>query len=305
MNTILNLLRKPATTAEQLRAKLAQLQQADPLAVVPTLREERTKALMSGDDKTVTRLDAELLAVERDAERKTLALADIAKQIERAEAAEIEAERAKARKKGEAATKKMPAALADLERVFDLAREKLDVINALNVEVEEINATLPEADRLPLPELVYRGYQPSEPRTERSRRTVFEFWMFAENGQEVPAKLVEHIKQTGPATGTVEVRDPTIRSYGLHEISEEHRDAIGPSAEAWYPRRDAVVVKRRRVAVVHDEARPAHVFPLLAHEVYLPASVMVADTRRPREQVTQVVIENVAADEMTDESEVA
>lgn len=58
------------------------------------------------------------------------------------------------------------------------------------------------------------------------------------------------------------------------------------------PGRDVAVI-RRRIAVLHDEARPALTFPLLAHDVFLPP-VMVSDNRPPRMQITLTHVEDIA-----------
>ena len=45
--------------------------------------------------------------------------------------------------------------------------------------------------------------------------------------------------------------------------------------------------------MLHDEARPALTFPLLAHDVFLPP-VMVSDNRPPRMQITLTHVEDIA-----------
>ena len=229
--SILDLIRAPAKNTDALRAKLAQLKSANPLADVPGMREQRTAELMAGNDKRVREIDAALDALKLAAERKKYGIELLSREITEAEARELDAERKKAKKRGETATRKMPDALAELERAFDLVREKLDAVNAINDEVESVNSILPESERLPLPEWLYRGGQPADKRTERSRRVVEEFWALPD-GTPVPAKLVPQIRQTGAATGVVEVIVCNSGSYSLLEIGEYDRDAIA-SADAY------------------------------------------------------------------------
>jgi hypothetical protein len=73
----------------------------------------------------------------------------------------------------------------------------------------------------------YRGGKPSEPRREVSRKTVAEFWAYANNGAEVPEKLLGQIKETASGIGTLEIVDfgATARMYdNLPAIAEQDRD---------------------------------------------------------------------------------
>jgi hypothetical protein len=135
----------------------------------------------------------------------------------------------------------------------------------------------------------YRGGKPSEPRTERSRRTVQEFWAF-EDGRELPARLLETLR-TDDGRTTVEVVDfgSAARMYGdMPEVADRDFD------HAYYPKRRVPVVKMRRVAIEFDEARAGYTpMPLAAEVGILPSVLPIGDPRPARGTVTQTIVEPV------------
>jgi hypothetical protein len=289
---ILSLIRKPATTAEQLKAKLETLRASNPLAGIERLQNDRKAALLNCDYAGVEKIDADIRKLEFDEQARELAIERTHREIGEAEQAEHADAQAKAKKRAEALTAKMPAALAELGRAFETARAKLDVIHALNVEVDSINETLPEADRFVLPELVHRGWQPADKREERSRRVVEEFWARTDNGAELSKKQVEEIEYDANGNASIWVINLHPDWADLWTLPDVTPPNNYEHDTADYPKRRVRVERRRRVDVLFDEARGAHVFSLLQHEVHLPP-VMVADSRRPRGTITLRHVERV------------
>src|SRR5437870_4820370 len=128
MSSILSLLKTKASSVADLRAKFDKLKSADPLAGIAELEQQRHAALMAGDDAKVVAIEAEVKRLELDNERKTVALADIEKQLAEAEAAELDERRAAAVKAAKSATKKTAALL---ERYTAARGEILTVLDAL------------------------------------------------------------------------------------------------------------------------------------------------------------------------------
>jgi hypothetical protein len=242
---ILSLIKKPASTAAELRAKLEKLAAEDPLARRPQLETARRAALLAGDDNEATRLDAELLATERDAERRELAIAELEQQLEAAEANERAAEVDKLTRAAKAAAKKIDAALAEYREGAMKVLGALEAIAKIEETISKANAALPADQQLPSAEMAVRGL-PAEPREQLSRRGVGERW-YTDGGAPVAERDVGTIKSDDGRTGTLEVHD---RETGLT--------------------RQAPVVKRRLVETTHLEHRPAYQPFALHGSVSLP-----------------------------------
>jgi hypothetical protein len=288
--SVLDLLRKPATGTAALRDKAARLRGQDPLARRPSLEAERRAALMAGNDARVDEIDRELVAAERDAERRELAIAELERQIADAEQADLAAERAKKVKAAKSATRRMPDALAAYEKAADAVRASLAQIDEIEALVAEANAVLPADQQLPGAEFSFRGL-PAEPRTERSKRTIGYQWHFVETGGVVPERLVDKITATGAATGELEIVDfraaAAANQYALPEVADRDRD------ESFYPTRKVAVIKRRIVEIEYDEHRAAYIPDSLRAGVWLPSVLPEGgDPRAPRTTMTLRQIED-------------
>jgi hypothetical protein len=245
--TILDLIKaKGPATAADLRGKLTKLQQADPLARRPALEAERRSALLAGDDNEVSRLDAELLAMARDSERRELAIADLERQIAEAEAAERAAETDKLVRAAKSASKKIDAALAEYREGAMKVLGALEAIARIEDTVSKANAALAPDKQLPSAEMAVRGL-PSEAREQLSRRGIGERWYFEDNGAPIAEGDVAKIKSDDGRIGTLDVHD---RETGLL--------------------RSATVVKRRLVEITTLEGRPAYAPYALHGTVSLP-----------------------------------
>jgi hypothetical protein len=146
----------------------------------------------------------------------------------------------------------------------------------------------------------FRGGIKAEPRQERSRRVVGEYWAYAASGAEVPEKLLGQVKETAPGIGTLEIVDfgSTARMYDtLPTIDEHDRDYDA----SYWPRRTVSVVKLRKVEVLFDEARAGYTpMPLAAEVGILPSVLPVSDPRPSRGTVTQTIVEPVSATASTE-----
>jgi hypothetical protein len=78
---LMNVIRKPATTPADLTAKLERLRATDPGAACAALEAKRKHLLVSGSDRDVDDIDAQIAQNRRDAERITVAIADVEKQL--------------------------------------------------------------------------------------------------------------------------------------------------------------------------------------------------------------------------------
>jgi hypothetical protein len=183
----------------------------------------------------------------------------------------------------------MPDALAAYEKAADAVLAALAQIDEIEAVVDEANPVLPEGEKLLGAEWSYRGL-PAKPRTEVGRRVIGTFWVFAENGTEVPQRLADKIEADGDR-GTLEIVDfcTAASSHTLPEIAERDRD----TAEAYYPKRRVAVVKRRRVEVIYDEYRAPFDPGSLRHSVNLPSVLPPGGDRMPREKFTKVVVEDI------------
>jgi hypothetical protein len=273
----------PAPTVADLEARLADLQASDPMAAVPKLKADRTAALLAGDYEAVNRFDAEIRKAELDSEKKELQVEQCHRELERAKADELEDARKTAKTRGDAATKRMPDALAAVEKAADAMRAALDEVDAINAEVEAANALLPEGERLPCPELEYRGALPAEPRVEVGRRRLGSRWFYIGGAPVDPAKfeLVEGSERK--AIGDIETRD------GVHGRIEILDRALGG-------RRFVEVVKKDAFEVEYLEHRSAFNPVPLSAQVLLPQVMPEGgvDPRPPRERFTQIVHQYIA-----------
>jgi hypothetical protein len=86
--SILDLICAPAKTTDALRNKLAQLQDASPLAAKPALMRRRDEALMAGDDKLAAKLEEQIAQCDRDDRRRELAIEATHRELAEAEQAE-------------------------------------------------------------------------------------------------------------------------------------------------------------------------------------------------------------------------
>jgi hypothetical protein len=152
-------------------------------------------------------------------------------------------------------------------------------------------------------EFDHRGGLKAEPRTERSRRTVREFWA-TEGGQELTKSTIEseHFEQVDEHNAWLWVIDsnPSTSSLNapLPDISQRHPSEPDRSD---YSRRRVAVVKMRAVDVLFDEYRSGWAPTPLRHEIgVLPSVLPAADPRNPRGTITLRVVERVAPSVVSD-----
>lgn len=88
---LLDILRRPATTAAELRTKLEALDQEAAEAAVAAAEATRREALLSGSDKDVDKAEAALTATRRELDRLVAAREELAARIPAAEIAERDA----------------------------------------------------------------------------------------------------------------------------------------------------------------------------------------------------------------------
>jgi hypothetical protein len=88
VGSILDLIRKPATTSAEMKEKLARLRAEDPAPRGADLELERRRLLFEGDDKAVDKIEAAIALNLRDAERYDTALTELETRIAAAEIAE-------------------------------------------------------------------------------------------------------------------------------------------------------------------------------------------------------------------------
>jgi hypothetical protein len=287
---LIDLIKKPAKTAADIKAKIEAVRAEDPAARKPALLADRKQALLEGRDKDADRISDQLRAIDNDAERKQHGLELLTRELAAAEQAEHQAEVKRLRKLAETSKKRTPTTLAKYEQGVKLIEEALAELDEIEPPIAEYNAIAPQGEKLDTAEFTYRGGIKAEPRTERSRRTVAKFWVFDETGHEVSEKLVGQIKQTGENRGELEIVDFRAASTNLHEIAERDRDFDG----AYLPRRIVRVTKRRRVEIFLDEYRAGYTPTPLAHEVgILPTVLPISDPRPARQTISQFVIEDI------------
>jgi hypothetical protein len=92
------------------------------------------------------------------------------------------------------------------------SEEALAELDAIEAPVTAYNTLVADAEKLTSAEYDYRGGKPSEPRREVSRKTVAEFWAYANNGAEVPEKFLGQIRET--ASGNRHLGDRGLRRHG-------------------------------------------------------------------------------------------
>jgi hypothetical protein len=269
----------PAITLAGLEQKLAELTNHNPLAAVPALQDERKRALLANDYARVDAIDGELRRAQLDSERKELETEQLHRELERAQADELEAKRNETRAAAEAKSQEMPEALAELEKAFDLVREKLAVVEGINDSVASANALLPEGSKLPNPEAHWRGALPADKREEVGRRRLGSRWFYRDTGAPVDPgkaefvegsdrKIVGNIETSDGVRGRIKILDRDVGAY-----------------------RNVEVVKKDIVEVAYLEARGGFTPVPLSAEVYLPAVMPTggADPRRERQRITQII----------------
>jgi hypothetical protein len=272
----------PATSVADLEAKLSALQADDPASRVPQLKADRQAAVLTGDYDAVAQFDAAIRKAELDSERRELTIEQTHRELERAKADELEDARKTAKTRGEAATRRMPDALAAVEKAADAMRAALDEVNAINIAVEEANALLPADQQLANPEAHWRGALPAEPREEVGRRRLGSRWFYLGGGPVDPAKFEFAEGSDRKVAGDIESTD------GVHgKLRILDRDAGGY--------RNGEVVKKDVIEVAYLEARAGFTPLPLSTEVALP-SVLPAggvDPRKPRERVTHIIHQDI------------
>ena len=142
---------------------------------------------------------------------------------------------------------------------------------------------LPGGKKLPNPEWLYRGGLEGEPRQEVRRVNQGDAWFYADSGAPVQSGKTEFVEGgERKAVDAIEV-DPSNPYRGKLRVLNRDIGAV----------QIVQVIKRRVKKVIFDEARAAHDFPRLSAETFLP-QIMVSDSRPPRGQHEQMVIEDIA-----------
>jgi hypothetical protein len=222
-----------------------------------------------------------------------LAVELLHREIQAAEASEHAAELKRLKKEAQAAKRKTPDALAKYEAGVKLIEEALDEIDTIEEPVANYNAVAPAGEKMDTAEFTYRGGVPAEPRTERSRKTVEEFWAFTESGEEVTPKLLETLRiDDGRATVEVINLNPsnTALSAPLPEATVDPRTGIADFID--YPKRRVPVRRMCRIDVCYDEYRAGWAPTPLRLEVgTLPFVLPIGDPRPARKQITVRVVE--------------
>jgi hypothetical protein len=146
--SLLSIIRRPAATAAELRAKLDKLRAADPLPARRDLELERRRLLFEGDDKAVERVEAQLAAHSRDVARFTDAVAELERQLAAAEIAEnqqaLTAQRDAVAKEADAVAKQLKA---EYPKLANGLISLLTRLKAAEVAVADVNAKLALAGR--------------------------------------------------------------------------------------------------------------------------------------------------------------
>jgi hypothetical protein len=249
---------------------------------VPNLKADRTAALLCGDYDAVNGFDADIRKAEFDSERRELEIEQTHRALERAQAGDHAVEVDRRVAAAQAKSKEMPEALAELERAYDLVREKLATVDQINDAVDQCNALLPADQQLPNPEWLYRGGSPGENRQEVKRVNLGDRWFYLDSGAPVHTEKHEFTEGDRRPAGDINV-DPNNPYRGV-QIFDRDAGAM----------RVAQVLKRRVTKVIYDEARSPFTFARLADETFLP-SIMMSDNRAPRGTFEQVVIEDIEA----------
>lgn len=161
---ILEFLRRPASGAEALRAKLSEVEAAIPTAEAEAARlaADRAGLLLSADDREIEKIERAEADARRAVDRLRAAREEIARRLSSAEVDEakaaLDAERAEAEKLAEATAEKVRSQYVKAARVIatlvdDLARAEASVA-AVNSRLEAAgrgDELLPEVEERALP----------------------------------------------------------------------------------------------------------------------------------------------------------
>lgn len=148
--SILDLLRKPATSAAELRAKLAIVEAELPAleSAVVAVEAERSRSLLAADDKAIEAIEARVARARRDRDRVAAAIEELSRQVvetERREAnAAIDAIVSSANARAEAVARRLHAAYAKHATALV---ELLTEVIAADQQVAEARDALKSAGR--------------------------------------------------------------------------------------------------------------------------------------------------------------
>jgi septal ring factor EnvC (AmiA/AmiB activator) len=118
---ILDLIRKPATTSQEMKSKLERLRSADPASAGRELELRRKRLLFEGNDKDLDRIEAEIAQNLRNQERYDVAVAELEKQIAQAELEENNAALTAQREAAAAARETSATQIAAAAKSLDAA----------------------------------------------------------------------------------------------------------------------------------------------------------------------------------------
>jgi hypothetical protein len=143
---LIDLIKRPAKSAADIKAKIEAVRAEDPAARKPALLAERKQALLEGRDKDADRIAVELRAIDNDVERKEHGLELLTRELAAAEQAEHQAELKRLRKLAEASKRKTPNTLVKYEQGVALIEEALAELAAIEEPVANYNGLVPEDD---------------------------------------------------------------------------------------------------------------------------------------------------------------
>jgi hypothetical protein len=148
--TILDLLKRPATTAADLRSKLGEIETSLPAlrTLVDAAEAERSRGLLVLGDKELETIEAKLARAKRDRDRALAAQEELARQL--ADAERREGDEALSRRRSEAEKRAAKVARRLSVEYVAAARsivELLHDLHAVETEVIELNTALAHAGR--------------------------------------------------------------------------------------------------------------------------------------------------------------
>jgi hypothetical protein len=135
---ILDLIRKPATTSQEMKSKLERLRSADPASAGRELELRRKRLLFEGNDKDLDRIEAEIAQNLRDQERYDVAVAELEKQIAQAELEENNAALSAQREAGAAARETSATDISVAAKSVDAA------VKALTAAFKRLSKAIPD-----------------------------------------------------------------------------------------------------------------------------------------------------------------
>ncbi|TIL93058.1 MAG: hypothetical protein E5Y73_14815 [Mesorhizobium sp.] len=176
--TLLNTIRKPKSGREEIEVALAKLDVDAAERAAEDLEAERRDLLVSGDDKDLAIIEERIAAANRVIERSIAMRRELERRLADIRDEEIEAERRQRFEAAKAATAEAGKALA---RYPKLAREILDVLEAVaiaEVAIEVANKQLPAGEtRLRSAEHLVRGFAGAPRETVSEERS--DRWFYA------------------------------------------------------------------------------------------------------------------------------